>query len=201
MYCLLRFFFFFLGRLVYVCWLFFSSRRRHTIWTGDWSSDVCSSDLPVKASISAIESQGFAQDKSGPVSVSGKIDWYIYADSGGVPKGNPEDHKNDYVWHYSANAGASGVGTTNGVITLDLGAAGQPDVALTGGSYWLITVPSFNSSIADSNDPSWYWLEGKSTNGTANGQAIDPSNTLGGGRICQEMKTSFALTLSGTFDC
>src|SRR6266581_7239409 len=25
---------------------FFSSRRRHTIWTGDWSSDVCSSDLP-----------------------------------------------------------------------------------------------------------------------------------------------------------
>src|SRR6267154_1663677 len=26
---------------------FFSSRRRHTRWTGDWSSDVCSSDLPV----------------------------------------------------------------------------------------------------------------------------------------------------------
>src|SRR5690348_14205050 len=24
---------------------FLSSRRRHTIWTGDWSSDVCSSDL------------------------------------------------------------------------------------------------------------------------------------------------------------
>src|SRR5438876_3902968 len=40
-----------------LCWLswssvpvmpvvfFFSSRRRHTRWTGDWSSDVCSSDL------------------------------------------------------------------------------------------------------------------------------------------------------------
>src|SRR5579863_4589659 len=27
------------------CFFFFSSRRRHTIWTGDWSSDVCSSDL------------------------------------------------------------------------------------------------------------------------------------------------------------
>src|SRR5438876_6159244 len=24
---------------------FFSSRRRHTRWTGDWSSDVCSTDL------------------------------------------------------------------------------------------------------------------------------------------------------------
>src|SRR4051794_41908569 len=28
-----------------VGFFFFSSRRRHTIWTGDWSSDVCSSDL------------------------------------------------------------------------------------------------------------------------------------------------------------
>src|SRR4051794_41887960 len=27
------------------CVFFFSSRRRHTRWTGDWSSDVCSSDL------------------------------------------------------------------------------------------------------------------------------------------------------------
>src|SRR5690348_18488370 len=30
---------------VCVCFFFFSSRRRHTRWTGDWSSDVCSSDL------------------------------------------------------------------------------------------------------------------------------------------------------------
>src|SRR5690348_17471282 len=28
---------------------FFSSRRRHTRWTGDWSSDVCSSDLMARA--------------------------------------------------------------------------------------------------------------------------------------------------------
>src|SRR5437763_17172665 len=26
---------------------FFSSRRRHTRYIGDWSSDVCSSDLPL----------------------------------------------------------------------------------------------------------------------------------------------------------
>src|SRR6266487_4676480 len=31
--------------LVFVFFFFFSSRRRHTRWTGDWSSDVCSSDL------------------------------------------------------------------------------------------------------------------------------------------------------------
>src|SRR5690348_5760362 len=29
---------------VFVLAFFFSSRRRHTRWTGDWSSDVCSSD-------------------------------------------------------------------------------------------------------------------------------------------------------------
>src|SRR5207248_5782871 len=29
------------------CFFFFSSRRRHTRSYGDWSSDVCSSDLPV----------------------------------------------------------------------------------------------------------------------------------------------------------
>src|SRR6266487_5043312 len=31
-----------------VFFFFFSSRRRHTRWTGDWSSDVCSSDLDVR---------------------------------------------------------------------------------------------------------------------------------------------------------
>src|SRR5437762_11614773 len=30
--------------LIFVCF-FFSSRRRHTRYIGDWSSDVCSSDL------------------------------------------------------------------------------------------------------------------------------------------------------------
>src|SRR5438876_4913056 len=34
--------------LVVFIFFFFSSRRRHTRWTGDWSSDVCSSDLGAK---------------------------------------------------------------------------------------------------------------------------------------------------------
>src|SRR2546430_7918650 len=32
----------------YLSLFFFSSRRRHTRFDCDWSSDVCSSDLPVK---------------------------------------------------------------------------------------------------------------------------------------------------------
>src|SRR5438309_6925721 len=31
---------------VFFFFFFFSSRRRHTRWNCDWSSDVCSSDLP-----------------------------------------------------------------------------------------------------------------------------------------------------------
>src|SRR5439155_17136561 len=34
--------------LIISLYFFFSSRRRHTRWPRDWSSDVCSSDLPSK---------------------------------------------------------------------------------------------------------------------------------------------------------
>src|SRR5256885_5461463 len=36
---------------------FFSSRRRHTRLQGDWSSDVCSSDLPARLLACAASSQ------------------------------------------------------------------------------------------------------------------------------------------------
>src|SRR5256885_13299255 len=38
--------------MTYMCYLFFffSSRRRHTRLQGDWSSDVCSSDLKLTGS-------------------------------------------------------------------------------------------------------------------------------------------------------
>src|SRR5437763_3248661 len=35
-----------------MCVFFFSSRRRHTRYIGDWSSDVCSSDLSFAANVS-----------------------------------------------------------------------------------------------------------------------------------------------------
>src|SRR5256885_9475902 len=38
------------------CICFFSSRRRHTRLQGDWSSDVCSSDLTVDVTASDIPS-------------------------------------------------------------------------------------------------------------------------------------------------
>src|SRR6266581_8311702 len=40
---------------------FFSSRRRHTRWTGDWSSDVCSSDLSPAGRLSSGRISGLSQ--------------------------------------------------------------------------------------------------------------------------------------------
>src|SRR5437870_10890890 len=41
--------FYIFALISYVCLFFFSSRRRHTRWPRDWSSDVCSSDLELHA--------------------------------------------------------------------------------------------------------------------------------------------------------
>src|SRR6266487_6111260 len=51
---------------------FFSSRRRHTRWTGDWSSDVCSSDLAYREqaqSISFEDRQNIVVEKLKELSV------------------------------------------------------------------------------------------------------------------------------------
>src|SRR5256885_9702355 len=48
------------GQFSYVFCFFFSSRRRHTILQGDWSSDVCSSDLAYVFVLAALE---FAQTR------------------------------------------------------------------------------------------------------------------------------------------
>src|SRR5438309_9380299 len=40
---------------------FFSSRRRRTRWNCDWSSDVCSSDLPTSAPCAAADRSAAAQ--------------------------------------------------------------------------------------------------------------------------------------------
>src|SRR5256885_5840152 len=55
-----------LGESFYVCRyvFFFSSRRRHTRLQGDWSSDVCSSDLPNAAQLEAINQGKSLKDKA-----------------------------------------------------------------------------------------------------------------------------------------
>ena len=58
---------------------------------------------------------------------------HLSADASGKPAGNPDDGKNDYLWHYSADAASAGVDVTGGTISLDLAAAGQADAQLACG--------------------------------------------------------------------
>src|SRR5690606_40602573 len=42
------------------CLFFFSSRRRHTRFSRDWSSDVCSSDLEIPAECRTVQAHSFS---------------------------------------------------------------------------------------------------------------------------------------------
>src|SRR5690625_7366153 len=52
---------------------FFSSRRRHTRWPRDWSSDVCSSDL-----VCRVQQGVVAKHQSGVEKTSGPKPWMKY---------------------------------------------------------------------------------------------------------------------------
>src|SRR6266511_4156072 len=69
---------------------FFSCRRRHTRFSRDWSSDVCSSDLALAHSLSAVDQPGFAAIRDafgdGILRPDGEIDrgalrWLVFADA------------------------------------------------------------------------------------------------------------------------
>src|SRR6266568_5930900 len=72
-------------KTVFNWWVFFfSSRRRHTRWNCDWSSDVCSSDLadPLFASIEAVAGGTLAYAKDVWRQVGGYPDASIGEDVG-----------------------------------------------------------------------------------------------------------------------
>src|SRR5437762_13985090 len=67
---------------------FFSSRRRHTRYIGDWSSDVCSSDLRARAGVEAIGVDVQVLDDAGnPVPKDGTTVGEVCARSNVVLKG------------------------------------------------------------------------------------------------------------------
>src|SRR5256885_3418578 len=84
------------GRLVQIqacacdmCFFFFSSRRRHTRLQGDWSSDVCSSDLlETDAGVCVVPPRSAAWIPGGTlhrVSCSGAASGYVvFVEAGAV---------------------------------------------------------------------------------------------------------------------
>src|SRR5690348_17374090 len=67
-------FFLFMIILLLFFFFFFSSRRRHTRWTGDWSSDVCSSDLlrPIQIVPASAQKQVVRRE------FQGGTRWYLF---------------------------------------------------------------------------------------------------------------------------
>src|SRR5256885_13108803 len=77
---------------------FFSSRRRHTRLQGDWSSDVCSSDL--QAGIGAEDQKVHEVRESGTVLVAAALDAAVEIERGAEiaadrrePHQRPEQHQ------------------------------------------------------------------------------------------------------------
>src|SRR5256885_10099272 len=65
------------------CLFFFSSRRRHTRLQGDWSSDVCSSDLEAAVRLAAELRGRHALDlQEAPVEVGHVVEAHLVADVG-----------------------------------------------------------------------------------------------------------------------
>src|SRR2546427_3367748 len=54
--------------MTYFCFFFFSSRRRHTRFDCDWSSDVCSSDLST-AVYDVVREQIYRRSGEGPLEI------------------------------------------------------------------------------------------------------------------------------------
>src|SRR5690606_40445268 len=80
---------------------FFSSRRRHTRFSRDWSSDVCSSDLIQAASEAVLEylkdaAEDFLDEQGAPISgeVPARVQWATIALVGywvRSPDANPDE--------------------------------------------------------------------------------------------------------------
>src|SRR5688572_2628907 len=77
-----------IGRLLHVVlqFFFFSSRRRHTRFDCDWSSDVCSSDLERGVDVQAQRAHGRRADRGGGLQSRGR------AAGGAVHRGSGDGH-------------------------------------------------------------------------------------------------------------
>src|SRR5690625_7438469 len=78
--------------------IFFSSRRRHTRWPRDWSSDVCSSDLGLRAGEDLpgafLEPGGLPRPEAGPPRAQGPS---VEVD-GGAEEGRSEERRVGKEW-------------------------------------------------------------------------------------------------------
>src|SRR5689334_24003384 len=74
---------------------FFSSRRRHTRWNCDWSSDVCSSDLHVPGHAPSAEEIAVCRDAPGQVPTTGSFNLVTPGGEWVWNEGTPSDRSEE----------------------------------------------------------------------------------------------------------
>src|SRR5690625_7012818 len=92
--------------MTHLCHFSFSSRRRHTRWPRDWSSDVCSSDLTGKAQVDLFaptpprpERITPCEDREGVVD---RLEQHDGPAHRGTPKNVPGKHRGNGLDHAEA---------------------------------------------------------------------------------------------------
>jgi hypothetical protein len=133
------------------------------------------------------------------------LDWAIYADDNGAPAGIPNDPGTaSPVWSHTAAPGDPGVTISDNNITLDLITAGEPEIDLSTGTYWLVFYPTIEFGTDFNNR--WNWSQGVPALNAAH--LVDPNNLFGAGATDWTPQTAIgvgwpdtAFTLSGTIDC
>jgi hypothetical protein len=107
------------------------------------------------------------------------LNWYIYADAGGVPAGHPEDGGGTEFWSYSCSPFAPEVtisGANSDDVTLDIITAQGGTLSLPPGHWWLVFFPSLNFGLYNQ----WWWDRSGSMN-LVDAQFIDPSDLFASG--------------------
>jgi Chaperone of endosialidase len=102
------------------------------------------------------------------------LHWQIYADSGGVPDGNPSGSGNPPLWSVSLPPTDPQVLIAGSNVTLSL----PRPLHLEPGTYWLFFYPSLNSGSYGA----YYWHTSTSTNGYI-AKWINPGNGYGYGTL------------------
>ncbi len=101
---------------------------------GTFTSD----DFTIAGRITSLTTEGFVVGGATLASVATSLSWHIFPDAGGNPSGNPQTSPGEAVWSYSSATNGPGVSTAGNGILLDLNAAGQINVVLPAGRYWLV---------------------------------------------------------------
>ncbi|MCD9095437.1 S8 family serine peptidase [Luteimonas fraxinea] len=85
--------------------------------------------------LTSIFNEGFAV---GGTFTATQVGWAIYPDVNGLPAGNPVTTPNAAVWRFAGATNAPGVQVSGANLGFNFNAAGQSNVVLQPGRYWLV---------------------------------------------------------------